>query len=128
MEVLSSRVLLRSRDPEALQHFYRHQLRLAIAREYPGGIVFYAGNGLIEVPGHMSSDLEATIEPSGVLWLQVRDATAAARELRAAHVEIEREPLTEPWGLVEMHVRDTDGRLVIVVEVPEAHPLRLDNR
>ncbi|QTI68082.1 VOC family protein [Gordonia polyisoprenivorans] len=128
MEVLSSRVLLRSRDPESLQHFYRHQLRLAVAREYPGGVVFYAGNGLIEVPGHMSSDLDTTIEPSGALWLQVRDVSAVERELRSAHATIEREPLTEPWGLIEMHVRDTDGRLLIIVEVPPTHPLRLDNR
>lgn len=128
MEVLSSRVLLRSRDPESLQHFYRYQLRLAVAREYPGGIVFHAGNGLIEVPGHMSSAPGTDIEPSGALWLQVRDIFSTERELRACHVEIDRAPLTEPWGLIEMHVRDTDGRLLIVVEVPSTHPLRLDNR
>lgn len=128
MEVLTCRILLRSPDPEALQHFYRHQLRLAVAREYPGGLVFHAGNGLIEIPGHMSTDITPTVEPSGALWLQVRDAVAVERELRAAHVTIEREPVTEPWGLVEMHVRDPDGRLLIVVEVPTTHPLRLDNR
>ncbi|MEP9393760.1 MULTISPECIES: VOC family protein [Gordonia] len=128
MEVLTSRVLLRSADPEKLQHFYRHQLRLSVAREYPGGMVFHAGNGLIEIPGHMSSDISSGVEPSGALWLQVRDAVATERELRAAHVDIEREPVTEPWGLIEMHVRDPDGRLLIVVEVPASHPLRLDNR
>ncbi|MDL9936742.1 VOC family protein [Gordonia sp. ABSL1-1] len=126
MEVLTSRVLLRSADPERLQNFYRHQLRLAVAREYPGGIVFHAGNGLIEVPGHMDAEVDGA--PSAVIWLQVRDAHATERELRSAGVRIAREPMTEPWGLIEMHVTDPDGRLLIVVEVPGDHPLRLDNR
>ena len=127
MDILSSRVLLRSADPERLQHFYRNQLHLAVAREYPGGLVFYAGNGMIEVPGHMSSEVGGA--PSdAVLWLQVRDASTAERELRAAGVEITRERRTEPWGLVEMHAIDPDGRTLIFVEVPATHPLRLDNR
>ncbi|MFT4043591.1 MAG: VOC family protein [Gordonia sp. (in: high G+C Gram-positive bacteria)] len=128
MEVLSSRILLRSRNPEEVQRFYRHRLHLAVAREYPGGLVFHAGNGLIEVPGHMSADLPADHGSSGALWLQVRDVGAAERELRAAGVEIVREPVTEPWGLVEMHIHDPDGRLLILVEVPANHPLRRDNR
>ena len=67
MEILTSRVLLRSRDPERLQQFYRHQLRLAVAREYPGGMVFHAGNGLIEIPGHRSD--EASDVTGDILWL-----------------------------------------------------------
>jgi len=126
VEVLSSRVLLRSGDPERLQHFYRNQLRLAVARVYPGGMVFHAGNGLIEVPGHMSDDVGPATD--AVLWLQVRDAQAAERELRANGVAIAREPVTEPGGLIEMHIEDPDGRLLIVVEVPDDHPLRRDTR
>lgn len=127
MEVLSSRILLRSPDPEALQNFYRHTLGLAIAREYPGGTVFYAGNCLIEVPAHM----DRTGSDGGgdaALWLQVRNIAATERELRAAGVTIRREARTEPWGLIEMHVADPDGRTLIVVEVPETHPLRVDTR
>ncbi|ACY22777.1 Glyoxalase/bleomycin resistance protein/dioxygenase [Gordonia bronchialis DSM 43247] len=126
MEILTSRVLLRSRDPERLQQFYRHQLRLAVAREYPGGMVFHAGNGLIEIPGHRSD--EASDVTGDILWLQVRDAAATERELRAGGVTIAREPVTEPWGLIEMHVTDPDGRLLIVVEIPADHPLRRDTR
>lgn len=126
MEILTSRVLLRSRDPERLQQFYRHQLRLAVAREYPGGMVFHAGNGLIEIPGHRSD--EASDVTGDILWLQVRDAAATVRELRAGGVTIAREPVTEPWGLIEMHVTDPDGRLLIVVEIPADHPLRRDTR
>ncbi|GAA1480008.1 VOC family protein [Gordonia sinesedis] len=128
MEILSSRILLRSRDPGRLQRFYRDQLRLAVAREYPGGVVFHAGNGLIEVPGHLSPDADPTAAGSAALWLQVRDVHAVERELTEAGVNVVREALTEPWGLVEMHIHDPDGRLLILVEVPATHPLRLDTR
>ena len=128
MEVLTSRVLLRSPDPAALEEFYRHRLGLAVAREYPGGVVFHAGNGLIEVPTHMSGDPGADWVPQSVLWLQVRDMAAAEAELRAAGVPITREPRTEPWGLIEMHIADPDGRTLIVVEIPADHPLRRDLR
>ncbi len=126
MEVLSSRVLLRSPDPVRLQRFYRDQLGLAVAREYPGGIVFHAGSGFIEVPGHMSTDPVGT---SGALrWLQVRDIAGTEKQLRDAGVSVTREPVTEPWGLIEMHIADPDGRTLIVVEIPEDHPLRRDLR
>ena len=69
------------------------------------------------------------IRDSGAaLWIQVRDITTTQRELRAVGVEIVREALTEPWGLIEMHIADPDGRTLILVEVPADHPLRLDNR
>ena len=126
MEILGSRVLLRTRDPHRLQAFYRDRLRLAVAREYPGGVVFHAGNGLIEVPGHMSED--ATSSAGAFLWLQVRDMDATEKELREAGVEITRAARTEPWGLIEMHIADPDGRTLIVVEVPADHPLRTDTR
>ncbi|MEE4021667.1 VOC family protein [Gordonia sp. PKS22-38] len=128
MEVLSSRVLLRSADPERLQTFYRHRLKLAVAREYPGGVVFLAGNGLIEVPAHMSDDVGTGGGADAALWLQVRDMSAAETELRAADVDIVREARTEPWGLVEMHIADPDGRTIILVEIPADHPLRRDTR
>ncbi|MFT4125320.1 MAG: VOC family protein [Gordonia sp. (in: high G+C Gram-positive bacteria)] len=128
MEILTSRVLLRSPDPTALRHFYADRLKLPVAREYPGGTVFHAGNGLIEIPGHLGADADPDHEPPAALWLQVRDIAATERELRSAGVTIAREPVTEPWGLIEMHLRDPDGRLLIIVEVPADHPLRRDNR
>ena len=39
-----------------------------------------------------------------------------------------REPVTEPWGLVEMWIEDPDGIRIVLVEVPAAHPLRRDPR
>ena len=125
MEILSARVLLRPRDAAATTVFYRDALGLAIAREYPGGTVFFAGSTLIEVAAHLQSDTDAA---STSLWLQVRDIEDAQRSLRDAGVPIDREARTEPWGLREMHVHDPDGRTLIVVEVPGDHPLRRDTR
>lgn len=121
MEILSSRVLLRPADHGTTLAFYRDVLGLAIAREFPGGTVFFAGNGFVEVSGAREPG-----ERTGVaLWLQVRDLDAAAREL-AAHVV--REPRTEPWGLREMWLVDPDGVRIVVVEVPPDHPIRRDVR
>ncbi|MGV0991525.1 MAG: VOC family protein [Mycobacterium sp.] len=123
MEILSSRVLLRPADYENTVRFYRDTLGLAIAREYPGGTVFFAGQSLIELAGHG--------EPttfSGALWLQVRDLRQTQEELRGRGATITREARQEPWGLHEMHVVDPDGVTLIFVQVPEDHPLRRDSR
>ncbi len=123
MEILSSRVLLRPADYHRSLTFYRDQLGLAIAREYPGGTVFYAGQSLIELAGHG--------EPksfSGALWLQVRDVYATADELRSRGIDITREARQEMWGLHEMYVTDPDGVTLIFVQIPENHPLRRDGR
>ena len=123
MEILASRMLLRPNDYERSLRFYRDELGLAIAREYPGGTVFYAGQSLIEVAGHG--------EPhtfSGALWLQVRDVYAVEEQLRERGVTITREARQEMWGLHEMHVADPDGVTLIFVQIPESHPLRRDGR
>ena len=39
-----------------------------------------------------------------------------------------RAPVLEPWGLIEMWLRDPDGMAVALVEVPPEHPLRRDPR
>lgn len=123
MEILSSRVLLRPADYDNAVRFYRDALGLAIAREYPGGTVFFAGQSLIELAGHG--------EPtsfSGALWLQVRDLRQTQQELRDRGVTITREARQEPWGLHEMHIVDPEGITLIFVQVPEDHPLRRDSR
>lgn len=123
MEILSSRVLIRPADYQRSLTFYRDTLGLAIAREYPGGTVFFAGQSLIELAGHG--------EPasfSGSLWLQVRDVYAVQDELRQSGVTITREARQEFWGLHELHVADPDGITLIFVQIPENHPLRRDGR
>ena len=138
MEILSSRVLLRSPDPRRAQRFYAEVLGLAVYREYgpsdAPGLVFFLGQGLLEVPGHPSSaDHSAAAgarnaEGQTVLWLQVRDAAAEASRLRAAGADVAREPQLEPWGLVECWVNAPDDVQLVLVEVPQDHPLRRDTR
>ena len=127
MEILASRMLLRPSDYPRSLAFYRDALGLAIAREYPGGTVFFAGQSLIELAGHGGPADHPGVFP-GALWLQVRDIRATEDELLARGVAITRPARQEPWGLIEMHVTDPDGTTLIFVEVPVGHPLRRDGR
>ena len=127
MDVLSSRVLLPPSDLARSQAFYRDTLGLAVAREFGPpdhpGVVFFLGNGLLEVSGHSADP------PRGLaLWLQVRDVEGEHARLRSAGVVVRRPPQREPWGLVEMWVEDPDGVAIVLVEVPPEHPLRRDVR
>jgi catechol 2,3-dioxygenase-like lactoylglutathione lyase family enzyme len=128
MEVLSSRVLLRPTEPAASRRFYRDTLGLAIHREFGSpdapGLVFFVGNGLLELSGRAASPAGEAI----ALWMQVRDVHAEHRRLSDAGVTIVREPRREPWGLVEMWIADPDDVRIVLVEVPDDHPLRRDLR
>ncbi|MEU3275525.1 VOC family protein [Saccharomonospora sp. NPDC006951] len=123
MDVLSSRVLLHPADNEVTTAFYRDTLGLAVYREFPGGTVFFAGGGFVEVVGSGGER-----GGSVALWLQVRDLAATVAELREKGVEPESGPRREPWGLDEASISDPDGVRVVLVEVPEGHPLRVDVR
>ena len=123
MEILASRMLLRPADYPASLAFYSDALGLAIAREYPGGTVFYAGQSLIEVAGHGGPQTT-----SAALWLQVRDVYTTQQELTDRGVQIAREARQEPWGLHELHITDPDGVTLIFVQIPANHPLRRDGR
>jgi catechol 2,3-dioxygenase-like lactoylglutathione lyase family enzyme len=128
MEILGSRILLRPTQLHRSQRFYRDTLGLAIYREFGGddapGIVFFMGNGLLEVSGR------ATHPPGDAiaLWMQVRDIAAEHRRLLDAGVTVLREPRREVWGLDEMWIADPDGVRIVLVEIPEEHPLRGDPR
>jgi catechol 2,3-dioxygenase-like lactoylglutathione lyase family enzyme len=121
MEILAGRVLLHPVDMARSLAFYRDELGLAIAREFPGGTVFFLGGGQLELSG----GADAPAGPAVALWLQVRDLAAAHREL-AEHVV--REPRLEPWGLHEMWIADPDGTRIVLVQIPAEHPLRRDPR
>ncbi|MFZ2178911.1 MAG: VOC family protein [Rhodococcus sp. (in: high G+C Gram-positive bacteria)] len=127
MEILSSRTILRPKDYATTLGFYRDILGLATAREYPGGTVFFAGQGLIEVAAHGGSRADRSIF-NGALWLQVRDLTAAQTGLVLAGVKIDREARQEPWGLYEMWISDPDGIPIVLVQIPDDHPIRRDPR
>ncbi|WAP54728.1 VOC family protein [Streptomyces sp. S465] len=124
VHVLSSRTLLRPTDPERSRAFYGETLGLAVYREFgtgpERGTVYFLGGGFLEVSGR--SDTPPS--PGLQLWLQVTDATAAHEELTAKGVEVLRPPQKEPWGLVEMWIADPDGLQIVLVEVPEDHPIR----
>lgn len=117
-------MLVRPRDPETCLRFYRDALGLAIYREFPGGTVFFAGQGLIEVSA--ASGEEPT--PATQLWLQVRSIAAARARLAEYDVHVLRDAQREPWGLDEMWIADPDGREIVLVEVPGGHPIREDTR
>ena len=86
------------------------------------GLVFFLGNGLLEVSGRAT-------EPPGnavALWIQVRDIRDEHRRLVSAGVTVLREPRREVWGLEEMWVEDPDSVHIVLVEIPNDHPLRKD--
>lgn len=124
VQVLSSRILLRPADPERSRAFYGGKLGLAVYREFgtgpERGVVYFLGGGLLEVAGRG----DAPPSPALKLWLQVPDVTAAHEELAAEGVDILRPPVREPWGLIEMWIRDPDDTQIVLVEVPADHPLR----
>lgn len=125
MEVLSSRILLRSSDfPEAVR-WYRDVLGLRVYREYGAGgavmgVVFFLGGGFLELVSGTSPVPEAPV----VLWLQVPDVDAEHERLRGLGAVVSREPVTEPWGLRECWITGPDGTQIVLVEVLPNHPLR----
>jgi catechol 2,3-dioxygenase-like lactoylglutathione lyase family enzyme len=124
MHVLSSRMLVHPRDPEKSTAFYRDVLGLAIYRTFPGGTVFFLGQGFLEVSAQGESDAVSNL----ALWLQVRDLPAALEELAGHGVTPDREARREPWGLDEAWISDPDGTRIVLVEIPADHPLRTDVR
>ncbi len=124
MEVLSSRVLVRSTDFERSFRFYAESLGLHVYREWSSGstrgVVFFLGGGFLEFSGSSRTGANESVG----LWLQVRDVDAVGDELEGAGVDIIELPTDKPWGLREMQVRDPDGLSIVIVEVPETHPLR----
>ena len=83
-------------------------------------MVFFLGGGFLELSGSSRTDASESVG----LWMQVRDVDAAGRDLEEAGVEIVELLTDKPWGLREMQIRDPDGLRIVIVEVPETHPLR----
>lgn len=124
MEILESRVLLRPSVYQRSVEFYRDTLGLHPYREWNGGTVFFLGGGFLELSrtaGPVSDDKVS-------LWLQVRDLDTSFAAVDAAGVDVVEPPVDQPWGLREARIRDPDGLLLVLVEVPEDHPLRRDRR
>ena len=111
-------------DFERSCRFYAETLGLHVYREWGSGssrgVVFFLGGGFLELSG---SSRAGASESVGV-WLQVRDVDGVGHELEVAGVDIIEPPTEKPWGLREMQIRDPDGLSIVIVEVPETHPLR----
>ena len=124
MEVLSSRVLLHPKDFERSLRFYSESLGLHIYREWGSGsnrgVVFFLGGGFLELSGSSHTTANENVG----LWLQVRDVDAVGNVLTETRVDVIELPTDKPWGLREMQIRDPDGLRIVIVEVPENHPLR----
>jgi predicted enzyme related to lactoylglutathione lyase len=124
MEVLSSRVLVHPTDFQRSFRFYAESLGLHVYREWSSGstrgVVFFLGGGFLELSGSSRTGVSESV----ALWLQVPDVDAVGHELEEAGVDIIEVPTDKPWGLREMQVRDPDGLRIVIVEVPETHPLR----
>jgi len=124
MEVLSSRVLVHPTEFECSFRFYAETLGLHVYRQWSSGstrgVVFFLGGGFLELSGSSRTRVSESIG----LWLQVRDVDAVGRGLEEAGVDIIEPPTDKPWGLREMQARDPDGLSIMIVEVPETHPLR----
>jgi predicted enzyme related to lactoylglutathione lyase len=125
VEVLSSRALVHAVDFDATVRWYRDVLGLRVAREYGHdgqvtGVVLFLGGGFLEIVA-----AGGVVRSRGVtLWLQVPDVDAEHTRLVAAGAQIVRPPRTEPWGLRECWVDGPDAAQIVLVEVPETHPLR----
>ena len=125
MEVLSSRVLLRPVDFDRSFAFYAGTLGLHVFREFAGGAVFFLGGGYLELSGRGGPPASGD---KISLWLQVRDIDAEWNRLVGAGVEQVEAPVDKAWGLREARIRDPDGVLLVLVQIPEGHPLRRDPR
>lgn len=135
MDVLTSRTIIRATDLDRSLAFYGTGLGLAVARQFGEGagrgVVFFAGNGLIEVIAGGPPTAGRDRAPGAgalALWIQVRSVEAALVELAGRGVAAVREARLEPWGLIEAWIDDPDGWRIHLVEVPADHPLRRDPR
>jgi catechol 2,3-dioxygenase-like lactoylglutathione lyase family enzyme len=120
VEVLQSRVLYRPVDYGRSVAFYRDVLGLHVYREWATGTVFFLGGGLLE----LSRSAGRVADDKLSLWLQVRDVDSEFARLKGEGVEIVEPPVDEPWGLREARVRDPDGLMLVLVEIPPEHPMR----
>ncbi len=129
MEVLSSRSIVRCADLERSAAFWIERVGLRVQREYGAGgrrtgVVLFCGGGALELTGGGVPSVGASEARTRlVLWLQVPDVDVEADRLVAGGLGV-RGPRTEPWGLREAWFDGPDGVSVVLVEVPEGHPIR----
>ncbi len=125
MEVLSGRAIIHPTDLTVSRDFYENVLGLRLYHEYGDGdrvigVVYFIGGGHLELAATPAAHQEGSTK----LWLQVPDLDAEEKRLDGLGVRIDQRAARMPWGLIELHLRDPDGHLLTLVEVPEDHFLR----
>jgi catechol 2,3-dioxygenase-like lactoylglutathione lyase family enzyme len=128
VEILSSRVLVYPSDFGRTVRFYDEVLGLHRYREFGAdgritGVVYFLGGGFLEVSSHGRSAFGAS-DGSVRLWLQVRDVDAEHARLTGMGAVVLAPPADMAWGLRECWVADPDGLRIVLVQVPDDHPLR----
>ena len=121
--MLSSRVLVATDDLQASVAWWCDTLGLSVAREYGAdgvvtGVALFCGGVLVELTGRGSDPA------SLVLWLQVPDEFAEAERLVVAGVAHEGLPEQMPWVLIEWRITSPEGVELVLVQIPDDHPLR----
>lgn len=100
-------------DTEAAKAFYGGVLGLSVVMDH-GWIVTLAGEG--EAMPQISFASEGgSGTPVPDLSIEVDDLNEAHRRLVAARVPLEYGPVSEPWGVRRLFVRDPFGRLLNIL-------------
>lgn len=100
-------------DTEAAKAFYGGVLGLSVVMDH-GWIVTLAGEG--EAAPQISFASEGgSGTPVPDLSIEVDDLDEAHRRLVAARVPLEYGPVSEPWGVRRLFVRDPFGRLLNIL-------------
>ncbi|NVD70911.1 glyoxalase [Duganella sp. BJB488] len=100
-------------DTEAAKAFYGDVLGLSVVMDH-GWIVTLAGEG--EAMPQISFASEGgSGTPVPDLSIEVDDLDEAHRRLVAARVPLEYGPVSEPWGVRRLFVRDPFGRLLNIL-------------
>lgn len=100
-------------DIEAAKAFYAGVLGLSVVMDH-GWIVTLAGDG--EAAPQISFASEGgSGTPVPDLSIEVDDLDEAHRRLVAARVALEYGPVSEPWGVRRLFVRDPFGRLLNIL-------------
>jgi catechol 2,3-dioxygenase-like lactoylglutathione lyase family enzyme len=103
-------IALFTHDVASVSAFYRELLETAPVAEWPGGVLFAAGDAKILVH-ERSAAMEGGPPNEDHYALAVDDLDATSDALQARGLTFLVEPRDYPWGR-SAYLRDPDGRLV----------------
>jgi catechol 2,3-dioxygenase-like lactoylglutathione lyase family enzyme len=128
--VLELRVALTARDFERMERFYRHGLGIEPFASWPAeqgrALVLDLGHAVLELFDEQQAETvdrtEVGERVSGPVRfaLKVVDLQQALERLLANGARLVHEPVTTPWGDVNVRVKDPDGFQVTLFEEKRA--------